>query len=198
MQLWQPLIGAERKRVYQNAGAAFTRLKVPNGSVEQVRVLWSHGDNMSYMIRRVCLPVILACVIAGCAAEPEDAMPPAPIPAPPDVAAVPSDAQTSPSGLAWKVLKPGTGTTKPTATSQVLAHYTGWTTDGQMFDSSVVRGEPLDYPLGGLIAGWIEGMQMMVKGEKRRFWIPQELAYMGQPGAPAGMLVFDIELLDFR
>lgn len=96
------------------------------------------------------------------------------------------------------MLTPGTGTTKPTATSQVLAHYTGWTTDGQMFDSSVVRGEPLDYPLGGLIVGWIEGMQLMVKGEKRRFWIPQDLAYRGQPGAPAGMLVFDIELLDFR
>jgi FKBP-type peptidyl-prolyl cis-trans isomerase len=150
------------------------------------------------MIRRVCLPVVLACVIAGCAAEPENAMSPTPIPAPADVATVPADAQRSPSGLAWKVLTPGTGTTKPTATSQVLAHYTGWTTDGQMFDSSVVRGEPLDYPLGGLIVGWIEGMQLMVKGEKRRFWIPQDLAYRGQPGAPAGMLVFDIELLDFR
>ena len=123
---------------------------------------------------------------------------PAPIPAPPDVAAVPADATVTASGLAWKVLKPGTGTLKPTASSRVLAHYTGWTTNGEMFDSSVTRNEPLDYPLRQLIPGWIEGMQLMVVGEKRRFWIPAKLAYEGMAGAPQGMLVFDIELLDFK
>lgn len=120
------------------------------------------------------------------------------IPAPADVAAAPADAQVTASGLASKVLSPGTGTLKPTATSLVMVHYTGWTTDGEMFDSSVARGEPIDFPLNRVIPGWTEGLQLMVVGEKRRFWIPSKLAYDGQPGAPAGTLVFDVELLDFK
>ena len=66
-----------------------------------------------------------------------------------------------------------------------------------MFDSSVQRGEPLTFPLNGVIKGWTEGVQLMVVGEKRRFWIPGSLAYDNspRPGAPKGMLVFDIELL---
>ena len=160
------------------------------------------------MMRRICLALLVAGLITACAEEPteETMTPPAntsapipgPIPAPPDVAAVPADATVTASGLAWKVLKPGTGTLKPTASSRVLAHYTGWTTNGEMFDSSVTRNEPLDYPLRQLIPGWIEGMQLMVVGEKRRFWIPAKLAYEGMAGAPQGMLVFDIELLDFK
>jgi FKBP-type peptidyl-prolyl cis-trans isomerase len=117
------------------------------------------------------------------------------IPAPADVAAPPAEALTTPSGLASRVLEPGTGTTHPTARSRVLVHYSGWTTDGQMFDSSVVRGEPIAFGLYQVIAGWTEGVQLMVEGEKRRFWIPERLAYQGQPGAPAGMLVFDVELI---
>jgi FKBP-type peptidyl-prolyl cis-trans isomerase len=114
---------------------------------------------------------------------------------PADVAAPPAGAKKTASGLASKVLKKGTGKTHPTATSQVTVHYTGWTTDGKMFDSSVARGQPATFPLNGVIAGWTEGLQLMVEGEKRRLWIPQELAYQGRPGAPAGMLVFDVELL---
>jgi peptidylprolyl isomerase len=117
------------------------------------------------------------------------------IPAPSDVAAIPKDAELRPSGLASKVLQQGTGTTHPTATSSVTVHYTGWTTDGKMFDSSVARGEPIAFGLNQVIAGWTEGVQLMVVGEKRRLWIPQDLAYKGQPGMPAGMLVFDVELL---
>jgi peptidylprolyl isomerase len=64
-----------------------------------------------------------------------------------------------------------------------------------MFDSSVSRGEPIAFGLNQVIAGWTEGVQLMVEGEKRRFWIPESLAYRGQPGAPAGMLVFDVELI---
>ena len=64
-----------------------------------------------------------------------------------------------------------------------------------MFDSSVERGTPAEFPLNRVIAGWTEGVQLMTAGEKTRFWIPQELAYKGRPGAPAGMLVFDVELL---
>ena len=123
---------------------------------------------------------------------------PKPLPAPADVAAAPKDAKKTPSGLAYKVLKKGTGTQHPTEQSQVEVHYTGWTTDGKMFDSSVVRGEPTTFPLAGVIKGWTEGVQLMVVGEKARFWIPGNLAYGDtprRPGAPAGTLVFDIELL---
>jgi len=114
--------------------------------------------------------------------------------APPDVKAVPSDARKTASGLAYKVLTPGTGARHPSSRSQVTVHYSGWTTDGKMFDSSVTRGEPATFPLDGVIAGWTEGVQLMVEGEKARFWIPESLAYKGQ-SAPYGMLVFDIELL---
>jgi FKBP-type peptidyl-prolyl cis-trans isomerase len=67
-----------------------------------------------------------------------------------------------------------------------------------MFDSSVTRGEPATFGLGQVIKGWTEGLQLMVEGEKTRFWIPAELAYGEKPqgGRPAGMLVFDVELLE--
>lgn len=124
--------------------------------------------------------------------------PPEPPPAPADVAAPPEDAEVTKSGLASKVLVPGAGKEHPKATSTVTVHYTGWTTDGTMFDSSVVRGQPATFPLNRVIPGWTEGVQLMVTGEKRRFWIPEELAYKGAPGAPQGMLVFDVELLSFK
>ena len=119
------------------------------------------------------------------------------IPAPSDVASPPADATTTSSGLASKVLKPGTGKAHPTARSRVRVHYSGWTTDGKMFDSSVARGEPATFPLNRVIAGWTEGLQLMVVGEKRRLWIPEALAYKGQRD-PKGVLVFDIELLNIR
>ena len=95
------------------------------------------------------------------------------------------------------MLNPGKGTRYPRPNSQVTVHYTGWTTDGLSFDSSVSRGEPATFALNQVIAGWTEGLQMMVEGEKRRFWIPAELAYANssRPGAPQGLLVFDIELI---
>jgi peptidylprolyl isomerase len=130
-------------------------------------------------------------------AEPKKEAPvskPGDIPAPADVAAPPADAEKTATGLASKVLKPGTGE-KPTAEDTVEVHYSGWTTDGRMFDSSVKRGRTAKFPLGGVIAGWTEGLQLMKEGEQRRFWIPEELAYKGRPGKPAGMLVFDVELI---
>src|SRR5687767_698031 len=116
------------------------------------------------------------------------------IPAPPDVAAPPADAVRTPTGLASKVITPGSGTRHPRPNSTVRVHYTGWTTDGKMFDSSVANGQPISFSLTGVIRGWTEGVQMMVEGEKRRFWIPAKLAYEGLDG-PQGTLVFDIELL---
>lgn len=123
---------------------------------------------------------------------------PKPPPVPEDVAAPPENAAKTESGLASKVLQAGTGETRPKATDQVRVHYSGWTTDGRMFDSSVARGEPIVFPLNQVIAGWTEGVQLMVEGEKRRFWIPADLAYGEDPGGgrPGGLLVFDVELLE--
>jgi FKBP-type peptidyl-prolyl cis-trans isomerase len=119
---------------------------------------------------------------------------------PPDVQAAPADAQKTASGLASKVLQAGKGQTKPAAADTVTVHYSGWTTDGKLFDSSVKRGQPTSFPLNGVIKGWTEGLQLMVEGEKRRFWIPANLAYGEAPpaGAPAGTLVFDVELLGIK
>jgi FKBP-type peptidyl-prolyl cis-trans isomerase len=120
--------------------------------------------------------------------------------APEDVAKAPDDAQKTASGLASKVLQPGTGANKPGAADTVTVHYTGWTTDGKMFDSSVTRGQPASFSLNGVIAGWTEGLQLMVEGEKRRFWIPGKLAYGDEAGGgrPSGTLVFDVELLSIK
>jgi len=118
------------------------------------------------------------------------------VPAPPDVAAPPANATKTASGLASRVIQPGTGKTHPARTDLVTVHYTGWTTDGKMFDSSKVGGgKPATFPLDRVIAGWTEGVQLMVAGETRRLWIPEALAYKGER-APYGMLVFDVELLE--
>jgi FKBP-type peptidyl-prolyl cis-trans isomerase len=119
------------------------------------------------------------------------------IPPPADVAAPPAGAEKTPSGLASKVITPGTGKAHPRKTDRVTVHYTGWTTNGKMFDSSVASGEPLTFELDRVIAGWTEGLQLMVVGEKRRLWIPEPLAYKGQR-EPKGMLVFDVELIKIQ
>ena len=119
------------------------------------------------------------------------------IPAPPDVKAPPADAAKTATGLASKVTKAGSGKEHPTRDDMVTVNYTGWTTDGKMFDSSVARGEPATFPLDQVIAGWTEGVQLMVVGETRRFWIPEALAYGGRRD-PRGMLVFDVELISFK
>jgi len=173
-------------------------------------------------IARVLVVAVCVLVVGSCGAGPKDgarpqpdpapakepAAPPEPeaapaapagepgaVPAPPDVAAPPKDAKTSPKGVFYKVLVAGKGGPKPTAEDTVRVHYTGWTTDGKMFDSSVVRGEPAEFPLKYLIPGWTDAIPVMSVGDKVRFWIPEELAYKGKPGVPQGMLVFDVELL---
>ncbi|MBM42823.1 MAG: peptidylprolyl isomerase [Acidobacteria bacterium] len=135
---------------------------------------------------------VVVGMVAAAAAQPS---------VPEDVAAPPADAERTPSGLASKVVQAGTGNQYPSATSQVTVHYSGWLTSGSMFDSSVTRGMPATFPLDGVIRGWTEGLQLMVVGEKRRFWIPAELGYgsRARPGIPAdSMLVFDVELLGIR
>lgn len=103
------------------------------------------------------------------------------------------------SGLQYEVLKEGNGL-KPTATSKVKVHYHGTTPSGEVFDSSVKRGEPITFGLNQVIKGWTEGLQLMAVGSKYRLFIPQELAYGAnpQPGSaikPYMPLVFEVELL---
>ncbi|HJQ37200.1 MAG TPA: FKBP-type peptidyl-prolyl cis-trans isomerase [Thermoanaerobaculia bacterium] len=118
--------------------------------------------------------------------------------APADVAAPPADATKTESGLAYKVLRAGSGEKHPSRNSTVVVHYTGWQTDGRMIDSSVMRGTPTEFPLDAVIKGWTQGLQLMKVGEKTRFWIPANLAYGNDKSKPQGMLVFDIELISIR
>lgn len=149
------------------------------------------------VMRTIALLVFVPGIVAGLLAQ----APPAAIktiPPPPDVAAAPTDAMKTATGLASKVLTPGTGQEHPAADDVVTVQYTGWTTDGKMFDSSIARGRPSTFGLDRVISGWGEAVQLMVVGEKRRVWIPQDLAYKGKEGRPKGMLVFEIELLSFN
>ena len=108
---------------------------------------------------------------------------------------------TTASGLQYMVLKEGTGKS-PKATDSVMCHYEGFLTDGTVFDSSVQRGTPATFPLGGVIKGWTEGLQLMKEGGKTRFFIPYNLAY-GEAGAsgsipPYATLIFDVELIEVK
>lgn len=106
--------------------------------------------------------------------------------------------QVTPSGIQYIVLTKGTGVT-PTATDTVTVHYKGTLLNGQEFDSSYKRNEPLSLPLNGVIAGWTEGVQLMQTGAKYKFFIPYNLAYgergAGQDIPPYSTLIFEIELL---
>ena len=108
-----------------------------------------------------------------------------------------ADLQATPSGLRFRIVKPGFGR-KPAVTDTVKVNYTGWTTDGRMIDSSVIKNEPAEFSLGGVIVGWTEGIPLMSVGDRFRFWIPEELAFKGATGRPQGPLVFDIELLEIK
>lgn len=106
--------------------------------------------------------------------------------------------KTTASGLQYIVEKEGTGA-QPTAEDEVTVHYTGKLLNGQVFDSSVNRGEPATFPLNRVIPGWTEGVQLMKEGAKYTFFIPSDLAYgpQGVPGAipPHSTLIFDVELI---
>ncbi len=151
---------------------------------------------MTKSLRAIITPAAGLALALSVPARAENAMPEVPS----DVAATPADAAKTASGLASKVLQAGKGEVHPTAADTVTVHYSGWTPDGKMFDSSVKRGEPTSFPLNGVIKGWTEGVQLMVEGEKRRFWIPADLAYGENPGGgrPGGQLVFDVELISIK
>ena len=121
--------------------------------------------------------------------------------APPDLQQPPADARRSESGLAWKVLAPGTGKVRPSGDDTVAIRHTGWMANGVKFESSADSGQAVEYVLSSAIRGWVEGLSGMVTGEKRRFWIPGSLAHGDQPrpyGLPHGALVYDIELVAIR
>lgn len=102
------------------------------------------------------------------------------------------------SGLQYKLLTQGSGSEHPTASSKVKVHYHGTLLDGTVFDSSVDRGEPISFGLNQVIKGWTEGVQLMVVGEKTRFYIPSKLGYGNRPAGkigPGALLIFDVELL---
>lgn len=107
--------------------------------------------------------------------------------------------QTTASGLQYEIIEPGNGN-KPTAENTVRVHYTGTLIDGTKFDSSLDRGQPAEFPLGGVIAGWTEGLQLVGEGGKLKLYIPANLGY-GPQGSPPNIpgnsaLVFDVELLE--
>jgi len=106
---------------------------------------------------------------------------------------------TLPSGLQYEIIKNGTDTIKPKLSNTVKCHYHGTLIDGFIFESSVERGEPVSFPLGNVIVGWQEGLQLMTVGSKWRFFIPADLAYgdqqKGDKIAPGSLLIFEIELL---
>ena len=143
---------------------------------------------------RIAAVLAATLILTACSGGPPPGEVPQ-LPAPPDVAAAPADASRTPTNIASKVITPGQGTRHPRPNSIVTVHYTGWTTDGRTIDSSIPKGSPLTIGLDQVITGWTEGVQLMVEGEKRRFWIPARFAYEGTPGRPQGMLVFDIELI---
>ncbi len=106
--------------------------------------------------------------------------------------------QTTESGLQYEVVKKAEGA-QPKVSDVVSVHYQGTLVDGSVFDSSIERGEPVEFPVGGVIPGWVEGLQLMKVGEKYKFYIPSELAYGAQSPTPAipanSTLVFEVELL---
>jgi FKBP-type peptidyl-prolyl cis-trans isomerase FklB len=108
---------------------------------------------------------------------------------------------TTASGLQYKVLKSGTGDS-PKATDQVKVHYTGTTIDGNVFDSSVQRGQPAVFPVNAVIPGWVEALQLMKVGDKWQLFIPAQLAYGAQSPSPAippnSVLIFEVELIDIE
>lgn len=127
------------------------------------------------------------------------ALPPPEVPT--DLTSPPSDAKTTPSGLVYKVLERGSGQRSPSRSDRVLVHYSGWDMSGRLFDSSVLRGEPITFGVDEVIPGWTEALQLMHEGDQVRVWIPASLAY-GEtpkaPGMPAGRLCFNVHLLQIQ
>jgi peptidylprolyl isomerase len=126
--------------------------------------------------------------------------------APANVGAAPEEAQRSNSGLAWVVLTESAGDAHPAEGDVVVMNFIGWTAQGKLVQESLSNGRPASIRFGALFPGWREGLQLMVPGEKRRFWSPGKLAHgeakpgeaPAEEGPPLGMLVYDVELISFE
>jgi FKBP-type peptidyl-prolyl cis-trans isomerase len=119
-----------------------------------------------------------------------------PPPTPPDVARPPPNAKKTAKGVYYRVIKTGTSNERVRPEGSVKVHYTGWTTDGKIFDSSTFTGDVARFNLTTVIPGWSDTIPQMQIGDHWILWIPEELAYKGAPGKPKGMLVFDLELVE--
>src|SRR5687767_11368544 len=147
------------------------------------------------MILRLSLTLVSALCLLGCKKEATptgtdttpgtNASTSTPAPASGATSGQPNEMKTTPSGLKYQVLKQGTGTTSPKATDTVNVHYHGTLLNGTVFDSSVERGQPISFPLNGVIPGWTEGLQLMKVGDKFKFEIPPNLAYGPNSPSPA-------------
>lgn len=112
-----------------------------------------------------------------------------------------TDVLETASGLQYQILNKGEGPVHPAANSTVKVHYHGTLLDGTVFDSSVQRNEPISFPLSRVIAGWTEGLQLMVAGDKFKFFIPSKLAYGNSAAGkikPGSLLIFEVELLEIK
>lgn len=156
-------------------------------------------------ILRITAVVAASVILVGCGSSPQTSSLPSSIPSTNAAAAgapASNETVTTASGLKYQVLKRGSGGKSPKATDTVKVHYHGTLLDGTVFDSSVERGQPISFPLDGVIPGWTEGVQLMKVGDKFKFTIPANLAYgdaSPSPKIPAGStLVFEVELLEIE
>ena len=145
----------------------------------------------TYAVGFAMLVMVSTFGCTGESPEPRGTLPPT------EVAAPPADAEVTPSGLSYRVLARGPAGRHPGPNSRVVVNYTGWTTDGTVVEGDPVGDPPVTLELSETMPGWQEGLRLMAKGDKFRFWIPASLAHRGAPGKPAGMLVYDIYLVNF-
>jgi peptidylprolyl isomerase len=120
-------------------------------------------------------------------------------PTPTDLKAPPKTAKKTKTGLVYQVLKKSESKQRPSVDRRVKVRYTGWFPDGTLFESTELSGRPAEFSFGDMLAGWKEGLALMVVGEKTRFWVPANLAYGEKPrrrGMPSGNLIYDIELIE--
>lgn len=121
--------------------------------------------------------------------RPEPPRPPA------TLKSAPASAKKTASGLAYQLISRGASKTKPLPSDRVEMHYSAWTSEGKLFDSTVTRGKSVTLPLSRLIPGWAEGLSLMSEGDEALLWIPEQLAYAGREGAPPGLLIYRVKLL---
>ena len=158
------------------------------------------------MIPRILVTTAAALCLVGCNKPTQPSGDTKSVTPTPNAAAATSsqtgETKTTASGLKYQVMKQGTGTVSPKTTDTVKVHYHGTLLNGTVFDSSVQRGEPISFPLNGVIPGWTEGLQLMKVGDKFKFTIPPNLAYGENSPSPTippnSTLVFEVELLGIQ